>query len=126
MTPCSASKRNGNFRTLPQFQVRIEGVGLPRDVLRDVMQPDLQGQHQGHRQLRDHGQQLGCRPPLQVRRPASTPEAQGNPASRTDRIFDPCKEPSSHMGYLDDMLTLMVRGNFTTLEPNFPAAAHRR
>jgi uncharacterized protein len=109
----------------PQFQIRIENVGLKPNVLRDVMQLTYKDNineidsfeitvNNWDAARRDF-KYVGTEQPQLL-----DPD---NPASRTDQIFDPCnKVVDIYMGYLDDKLTLMMRGNFTTLEPNFPAA----
>jgi len=118
------SKRQRSFYA-PQFQITIENTGLAPNVLRDVMQLTYRDNineidsfeitvNNWDAARRDF-KYVGTDEPQLLDR--------DNPGSRTDHIFDPCnKVVDIFMGYLDDTLTLMMRGNFTTLEPNFPAA----
>jgi phage protein D len=113
------STRQGHFY-VPQFEVRIEGVGLPRDVLRDVLQITY----------KDSIKEIdSCEITVNNWDPttrdfkyvgAETPETLAkNPLHS---LFNPChKEFELRMGYLSDNLRLMMRGSFTTLEPNFPS-----
>jgi phage protein D len=108
---------------VPQFEIRIEGVGLPRDVLRDVSQvtyKDTLKEIDGFELMVNNWdattrrfKYVGAESPADLT--GASEEAQ-----RT-RLFDPCnKEVEVRAGYLGDLRTL-VRGTFTTLEPNFPA-----
>ena len=118
------SKKQRSFYA-PQFQIKIENTGLAPNVLRDVMQLTYKDNineidsfeitvNNWDAARRDF-KYVGTEEPQLL-----DPD---NPGSRTDHIFDPCnKVVDIYMGYLDDTLTLMMRGNFTTLEPNFPAA----
>jgi phage protein D len=109
---------------VPQFEIRIEGVGLPRDVLRDVSQvtyKDSLKEIDGFeltvnnwdattRQFKYVGGESGA-----------DLKGSSEQAQRT-RLFDPCnREVEVRAGYLGDLRTL-VRGTFTTLEPSFPAS----
>src|SRR5579871_1501147 len=107
----------------PQFQLRIDRVGLPRDVLRDVIQvtytdnineiDSFEINVNNWDATRRDFKYVGSENP-QLLDP-------NNPASRADQLFEPCnKEVELRMGYLND-LTVMMRGNFTTMEPNFPS-----
>jgi phage protein D len=119
-----ASKNQRSFYA-PQFEIKIENTGLAPNVLRDVMQLTYKDNineidsfeitvNNWDAARRDF-KYVGTEEPQLL-----DPD---NPGSRTDHIFDPCnKVVDIYMGYLDDTLTLMMRGNFTTLEPNFPAA----
>lgn len=109
----------------PQFQIKIENVGLPRNVLRDVVQLTYKDNINEIDSFeitvnnwdaeRRAFKYVGAEQPQFLEK--------GNDASRADQLFDPCnKVVDVYMGYLDDKLTLMMKGNFTTLEPNFPAA----
>lgn len=112
------SRRQGHFY-VPQFEVRIEGVGLPLDILRDVTQISY----------KDSIKEIdSCEITVNNWDPATrdfkyvgaeTKETlKKNPLHR---LFDPChKEFELRMGYLGD-LRVMMRGSFTTLEPNFPS-----
>jgi phage protein D len=108
---------------VPQCEVRIAGAGLPRDVLRDVSQVSyhddlkeidgfsitLNNWDAATRQFK----YIGAETPADLK--GSTLE------SRPFRLFEPCnKEVDVYFGYLGD-LRLMVKGTFTTMEPDFPA-----
>lgn len=120
LTLAQESARQRGFYA-PQFEVKIEGVGLPRDVLRDVAQLTY----------RDNIKEIdGFEITVNNWEPASRrfkyvgSETAGDlRASDADgrrfRLFDPCnKEVQVWMGYAGD-LRLMLRGTFTTLEPSF-------
>src|SRR6266849_561185 len=108
---------------VPQCEVRIAGAGLPRDVLRDVSQVSYQDDltkidgfsltvnnwDAGTRRFKYNGAET----PADLK--GSTLESQ------RFRLFDPCnKDVELFFGYLGD-LRLMVKGTFTTMEPNFPS-----
>ena len=124
VTMVNTSEKYGSFYT-PQFQIRIENVGLKANVLRDVMQLTYKDNineidsfeitvNNWDANRRDF-KYVGTDQPQLL--------DEKNPGSRADQIFDPCnKVVDIYMGYLADKLTLMMKGNFTTLEPNFPAA----
>jgi uncharacterized protein len=123
VTLAEESKEQKSFYA-PQFQLRIDRVGLPRDVLRDVIQvtyTDNINEIDGFEitvnnwdATRRDFKYVGAEKPQLL-----DPD---NPASRADKLFEPCnKEVELRMGYLDD-LTVMMRGNFTTMEPSFPSA----
>ncbi len=107
---------------VPQFQVKIEGVGLPRDVLRDVLQITYKDNIKeldsfeltvnNYDPATNTFKYVGSETKQSLQ--GSTPE------SLRHRLFEPCnKEVEVRMGYVGN-LVLMLRGNFTTMEPNFP------
>ena len=122
-TVLEESKQQGHFY-VPQFEVKIAGVGLPRDVLRDVTQLTYED---GIKKIdsftltvnnwdadRRDFKYVG----------AETPETLRGSTSETlrYRLFEPChKVVEVHMGYVGD-LRLMMHGMFTTMEPNFPSS----
>ncbi len=108
----------------PQFQIRINRVGLPNDVLRDVVQLTYKDNINeiDSFELSVNNWDAGRRDFKYVG--ADEPQLldSNNPASRADSLFEPCnKEVEVRMGYLDE-LQLMLKGNFTTMEPSFPSA----
>jgi phage protein D len=118
------SIRIGGFY-VPQFEVKIEGVGLPRDVLRDVTQLTY----------RDNVREIDSfeltinnwDPATRAFKYVGSETAkllQGDSAeSQRYRLFEPCnKEVEVRMGYLDD-LRVMLKGTCTTMEPNFTSSA---
>ncbi|GLQ89916.1 phage late control D family protein [Dyella flagellata] len=99
---------------VPQFQVKIQGVGLPRDVLRDVIQITY---HDNIKEIDGFEITVNNWDP-------STRQFKyvGAETSSTQRgLFDLTdKTVEVWMGYATDM-RLMMKGTFTTLEPNFNA-----
>lgn len=113
---------------VPQFELRIEGAGLPKDVLRDVTEVTYKDKideidsceitvnnwdatrrafkYVGAEDLDASGQ----------------PRDPSNPAAASWKIFDPCgKRVELLLGYAGQ-LEQMMTGNFVTLEPNFPSS----
>ena len=113
---------------VPQFELRIEGAGLPKNVLRDVTEITYKDKLEeidsceitvnnwdadrrafkyiGAEDLDDNG----------------NPRDKKNPAAANWKIFDPCgKKVELFLGYSGKLERLMT-GNFVTLEPNFPAS----
>jgi len=115
------SARLGSFR-VPRFEVKIAGAGLPGDVVRDVTQVTY----------RDNLRQIDSFEITVNNWDAATRDFKyvgsetsvmptGKDAQR-QRLFDPStREVEVRMGYGGE-LTLMLKGHFTTIEPNFPAA----
>jgi uncharacterized protein len=105
---------------IPRFEVRIEGVGLPRDVLRDVMQITYQDNIKeidsveltinNWDSIANDFKYIGSEIPETLNT---------NPLYR---LFEPCnKEVQVSMGYGSN-LTVMLTGTFTTMEPDFPSS----
>jgi phage protein D len=113
---------------VPQFELRIAGVGLPRDVLRDVTEVTYKDKideidsceitvnnwdaerrafkYIGAEDLDDSG----------------NPKDPKNLSAMNWKLFDPCRQRVElHLGY-SGQLEPMLLGCFTTLEPNFPAS----
>ena len=119
-TLAQESVRQGGFY-VPQFEVRIEGVGLPRNVLRDVVQLTY----------KDNIKEIDSFE-LTVNNWDATTRAfkycGGETAadlkgSTNDsvryKLFEPCnKDVQVWMGYAGD-LRQILKGTFTTMEPNF-------
>ena len=114
-----------NFH-IPQFEVRIEGASLPRNVLRDVRTIS-------YTDSIDHIDgftiEVNNWDPTRhaFKYVGSETEAQlqaGHEDAPRYRLFEPCgKEVEIRMGYHGDIQS-MLRGNFTTMEPSFtPSAA---
>lgn len=122
-TMTQESQDQGNFY-VPQFEVRIEGVGLPRDVLRDVREvtyhddiDEIDGfqitVNNWDPDLRAY-KYVGSETPATLR--GSSDE------SARQRLFDPCnKKVELWMGY-PGKLQLMMTGIFTSLSPSFPSS----
>ena len=107
---------------VPRFEVKIEGAGLPRDILRDVVQLTYKDNIKeiDSFELTVNNWDTHTRA-FKFIGSEKQEDLKGNSEeSRRFKIFEPCnKEVEVRMGYLDD-LRLMVRGSFTTMEPNFP------
>lgn len=108
------SVRQGGFY-VPLFEVKIQGVGLPRNVLRDVTQLTY----------KDNIKEIDS---FELTVNNWDPNIQdfkyvgSGTSDQQLRLFEPCnKEVEVWMGYLGD-LRLMLKGTFTTMEPNFPAS----
>ena len=104
---------------VPQFEVKIAGVGLPRNVLRDVIQLTY----------KDNIKEIDGFEATVNNWDTETNDfkyAGSETAERLAhddllRLFEPCnKQVEVWMGYLGDM-RLMLKGTFTTMEPTFPA-----
>ena len=117
------SRQRGGFY-VPRFEVKIEGAGLPRDVLRDVLQVTY----------RDNISQLDSfeltvnnwdpttRRFKYVGSETAASLQQNTPDSQRFKLFEPCgKTVAVRFGYLDAVQT-MLTGSFTTMEPNFPSS----
>lgn len=114
------SLEQGDFY-VPQFEVKIAGVGLPRDVLRDVTQITY----------KDNIKEIDSfeltvsnwDPATQSFKyiGSDTPESLNENPLHT--LFEPCKRPVEvSMGYVGRLgMRRMLTGSFTTMEPNFPS-----
>jgi Bacteriophage probable baseplate hub protein len=106
---------------VPQFEVKIEGAGLPDDVLRDVIevtysdnideldsfQISVNNWDEAERRFK----YIGSETKQDLR--------QGDNTSNRYTLFEPCnKEVKLSMGYVANM-TLMMTGTFVTMEPAF-------
>jgi uncharacterized protein len=122
LTLAEESRALGAFY-IPRFEIKIEGAGLPRDVLRDLVQLTYRDNHReidgfeltvtNWNPATNTFKYIGSETLADLR--ASDPER------RRFRLFEPCdKQVEVHMGYGTD-LRLMVIGTFTTMEPNFPS-----
>jgi phage protein D len=114
------SQRQGGFY-VPQFEVRIEGVGLPRNVLRDVVGCTYKDSIEAIDSFEltvnnwdaDHNtfKYVGS----ETRETLEGSDSE----SHVHRLFEPCnKEVQIHMGYAGN-LRRMLTGTFTTMEPSF-------
>jgi len=115
-------ERDGFY--VPRFEVKIAGAGLPQDVLRDVVsltyRDDLR--QIDSFELTVNNWDARTRDFKYVGAESSAMPSGGSPEAERQRLFDPCnKTVEVRMGYGAD-LVLLVTGNFTTLEPNFPAS----
>lgn len=118
------SADQGHFY-VPQFEIRIEGSGLPRDVLRDVTQLTYKD---SIAELDSFEITVNNWDPTTRRFKYVGSETEqslkGDGAdTRRFRLFEPCrKKVEVKMGYAGAAgLRTMLRGTFTTMEPSFPS-----
>lgn len=108
---------------VPQFEIKIEGVGLPRNVLRDVMQltyRDNIKEIDGF-ELTVNNWDPDTQDFKYVGSETAERLARQTGDDRLLRLFEPCnKVVEVYLGYAGD-LRLMLKGTFTTMEPNFPS-----
>jgi phage protein D len=122
MTLAQESRQQAGFY-VPQFQVRIQGADLPQNVLRDVLQLTY----------KDNIKEIDSfEMTVNNWDPATNDFKYAGSALETlqsllwptmlgprFRLFEPCdKQVEIRMGYTGE-LTVMMTGNFTTMEPNF-------
>ncbi|HET9580508.1 MAG TPA: hypothetical protein VFP44_21960 [Usitatibacter sp.] len=109
---------------VPQFEVRIEGVGLPRDVLRDVVQltyKDNIKEIDGF-ELTVNNWDATTRAFKYCGGETAADLKGSTRDSQRYKLFEPCnKEVQVWMGYAGD-LRQVLRGTFTTMEPDFTAS----
>jgi uncharacterized protein len=106
---------------VPQFEIRIQGVGLPRNVLRDVVQVTYKDNIKeiDSVELTINNWDAEGRRFKYVGNESAEDLKGSTRDSERYRLFDPCnKELELWMGYAGD-LRLMMKGTFTTLEPTF-------
>lgn len=116
------SGRQGGFY-VPQFEVKIEGVGLPRDILRDVSQVTYKDSLKeiDSFELSVNNWDAETRDFKYVGAETAETLRGDTPLALRYRLFEPCqKTVEVRMGYAEK-LRLMVTGTFTTMEPNFPS-----
>src|SRR5687768_5268619 len=107
----------------PQFEIRIKGAQIPNDVLRDVVEVTYKD---NWKEIDSFEVTVNNWDPSTNRFKYVGSETKESLAgdtaeSRRFRLFEPCsKEVEVRMGYTGD-LRVMLTGNFTTMEPNFPS-----
>ncbi|MGR9099222.1 MAG: phage late control D family protein [Gammaproteobacteria bacterium] len=125
---------------VPVFELRIEGAGLPQDVLRDVIQitytDDIEALDSfevtvsNWHHERNQFKYIGSEPAPadgggSSAAPASSSGSGAASAPNNDaqryRLFEPCgKEVELRMGYIGEgELALIMKGHFTSMEPSF-------
>src|SRR5215471_17730660 len=110
---------------VPQFELRIAGMGLPRDVLRDVTEVTYKDKIDEIDSVEltvnnwDADQRAFKYIGSEDLDDAGNPKDPKSPAAANWKIFDPCgKTVELWLGYSGE-LEQMIVGNFTSLEPNF-------
>lgn len=117
------STRQAGFY-VPQFEIKIEEAGLPRNILRDVTQLTYKD---NIKEIDSFEVTVNNWDPTTqdfkyVGSETAERLARQTGDDRRLRLFEPCnKEVEVWMGYLGD-LRLMLKGTFATMEPNFPAS----
>jgi uncharacterized protein len=110
---------------IPQFEVRVEGVGLPRNVLRDVKSisyTDNINQIDGF-SLEINNWDPERRAFKYVGSETAEQLENGHEDAPRFRLFEPCnKQVEIRMGYSGELQS-MLRGTFTSIEPSFTASA---
>jgi phage protein D len=117
------SLQQGGFY-VPQFELRIEGVGLPRDVLRDITQVTYKDNVKeiDSIELTVNNWDPTTRDFKYVGSETAESLKQDTAQSRLQHLFEPCgKSADLRLGYAGS-LRVMLTGNFTTMEPNFPSS----
>jgi phage protein D len=106
----------------PGFELRIDGVGLPQGVLRDVMQVtyhDNINEIDGF-ELTVNNWDASARCCKYIGSETQQQLSGGSKASKLFTLFNPGgKSAELALGYSGNFET-MVRATFTTMEPNFP------
>jgi phage protein D len=106
----------------PSFELRIDGVGLPQGVLRDVMEVtyhDDINEIDGF-ELTVNNWDASARCCKYIGSETASQLSGGSMASKLFTLFDPGgKSAELALGYSGSFQS-MVRATFTTMEPNFP------
>lgn len=122
VTVRAESLEQGNFY-VPEFALKIEGAGLPLDVLRDITQVTY---HDNIRELDSveltvNNWDSQTKDFKYVGSETAEVLRQNTREAQRYRLFEPCnKEFELQMGY-GEKLRVMIKGSFTTMEPNFPS-----
>ena len=124
VVPLATESRDAGGFYVPRFEVKIEGAGLPRDVLRDVLSLSY---HDSVSEL-DGFELVVTNWDAATRRFKYVGSETAKDLDKNDatalryKLFEPCnKEVTVNMGYRDGLRT-MLTGSFTTMEPNFPSS----
>jgi phage protein D len=113
--------RNRHFY-VPTFEIKIDGAGLPRGVLRDVTELSYQDDvtQIDNFQITVNNWDATARRCKYIGSETAAQLAQSNQDSLLFKLFEPCnKTVKLSLGYVDNLSPIMT-GNFTTMEPNFP------
>ncbi len=109
---------------VPIFEVKIAGQNLPKDVVRDVMEVTyLDNVNEiDSFTLKVNNWDAETRAFKYVGLPNELQATSGAARSSLAEIFDPGKEVKLYMGYQDN-LRLMLEGQITALEPDYPESS---
>lgn len=108
---------------VPRFELKIDGVSLPNEVVRDIMEVTY---HDKLEEIDGFELVVGNWDSDRRRFKYIGSENADSEADASlhelETLFEPCnKTVTLKMGYLDE-LSLMLTGNFTTMEPNFSSS----
>src|SRR5256885_16685624 len=103
--------RDGETFYVPHFEVKIAGRNLPHDLVRDV----LQVSYTDSIEEIDSFEMVVNNWDAEKGKLKYEPPSQSNYAT----LFDPGQKLELWMGYLNN-IRLMLKGEITTLEPNYP------
>ncbi len=109
---------------VPQMEIKIAGVGLPRDVLRDVTQLTYKDNIDeiDNFEITINNWDPNTNDFKYIGSETSASLQGSSDESQLQRLFEPCdKEVSIKLGYVNHMV-LMMRATFTTMEPSFSAS----
>ncbi|HEX7227436.1 MAG TPA: hypothetical protein VF353_06655, partial [Candidatus Binatia bacterium] len=113
------SKRQGNFY-VPRYEIKIAGANLPQNVVRDVLQVTYS----------DNVKELDSFELTVSNWDADKREFKYVGSETSDslaknplhQLFNPSRHGVEVMMGYEQNLTLMMKGDLTTMEPNFPSA----
>lgn len=117
-----SQQQNGFY--VPQFQLQIDGVSVPHNVVRDITQITYKDNIKeiDSFELTVNNWDAITKRPKYIGFEPDPGSLRAGSDEELARLFEPCgKQVSLRMGYVGDM-RLMLLGTFTTLEPNFPAS----
>jgi len=120
----NASRQLGAFY-VPRAEIRIEGAGLPDDVLRDVIEVRYTDDIDKMDSFQLTVNNWDAREKVFKYIGSETPKIlnRGDDRARRCKLFEPCdKQVQLSMGYAPEM-KLMLTGTFVTMEPEFPPSA---
>src|SRR6478735_1423215 len=124
VVPLAQESRDTAGFYAPRFEVKIEGAGLPRDVLRDVVSltyHDNVAELDGF-ELVVNNWDAGTRRFKYVGSESDADLQRNDAIGQRYKLFEPCnKVVEVLMGYRDGLRT-MLTGTVTTMEPNFQSS----
>ncbi len=114
---------------VPQFQITVEGAGLPDDVMRDVIEltyeddldkmDSFQITVSNWDEVAKKYKYIGSETLPDMQACENGESNAGDEAGQRYQLFEPCsKQVKIKMGYVGDLKTMMT-GFFTTMEPMF-------
>lgn len=110
---------------VPRFEVKIQGANLPRDVVFDITSLTYEDNVESIDSFRMtvNNWDDDKREYKYIGSETAAELQPGNPAYATRTLFEPCnKDVLVTMGYGDKLVT-MLKGNFTTMAPDFADGA---